>query len=419
MERTNSYKKTEVGVIPEDWEVRKLGEILDKAKLGGNYPNSEVETEYPLIKMGNIGRGLIDINKIEYISEGYTPLEKDKLQYGDVLFNTRNTLELVGKVAIWRNELSCAYYNSNLLKLEFKSCYVGSNFFMNYIFNTKYSLSKLKRFATGTTSVAAIYTRDLYEINIPLPPLQEQKAIAKVLSDVDELITSIEKLIDKKQKIKQGTMQLLLTGKKRLPGFTGEWEKVKLSNLGKFASGSGFPNKYQNKNEGDYPFFKVSDMNNLGNEKYMKKANNYIDEDVRRQINASLFPKDTIIFAKIGAAIFLERKRLLIQSSCIDNNMMGFIPDKLLCDVGFIYMMILNIELGKLSNTSALPSLSSIDIGQQEILIPKSIEEQKAIAQILSDMDLEIEALEEKLNKYKLIKEGMMEQLLTGKVRLI
>ena len=97
------YKQTEVGIIPEDWEVKKLGEILQSTQLGGNYHNSEKETSYPLMKMGNINRGTINLSKVEYITEKVRPSEKDKLNFDDVLFNTRNTLDLVGKVAIWKN----------------------------------------------------------------------------------------------------------------------------------------------------------------------------------------------------------------------------------------------------------------------------------------------------------------------------
>lgn len=198
-----------------EWEVKELREILLNGTLGGNYSNLEIESSFPLIKMGNIGRGQIDVSKLEYISSNIIPLQKDRLYYGDVLFNTRNTLELVGKVAIWRNELPVAYYNSNLMKLEFNDKIV-SNFFINYILNTKYSISQLRGFATGTTSVAAIYTRDLLKFKLPLPPLPEQQAIAQILSDMDTEIQSLEQKRDKYTLLKQGMMQQLLTGKIRL-----------------------------------------------------------------------------------------------------------------------------------------------------------------------------------------------------------
>ena len=103
-----------------------------------------------------------------------------------------------------------------------------------------------------------------------------------------------------------------------------DWELGKFGDFGVFRSGSGFPLVFQGRQSGDYPFFKVSDMNNEGNELFMKSANHWISEGVRRKLGATNFRPGSIIFAKIGAAIFLERKRLLAEESCLDNNMMAF-----------------------------------------------------------------------------------------------
>ena len=200
----------------EGWEVKKLGEIVKTFQLGGNYPNGETVSNFPLIKMGNIQRGFISTDKVEYILSNFNPDKKDKLNFGDVLFNTRNTLELVGKVSIWRNELSEAYFNSNLMRLEFNSEFISSNFFMNLLFNTKDVISKLKDIATGTTSVAAIYTRDLLKIELQIPKKEEQTRIATILSDMDAEIQALETKLEKYRKIKLGMMQNLLTGKIRL-----------------------------------------------------------------------------------------------------------------------------------------------------------------------------------------------------------
>ena len=172
------YKQTEVGVIPEDWEVKPLRSILLNGRLGGNYSNQAVDAELPLMKMGNVARSYFDISKVEYIASGIAPEEQHRLRYGDVIFNTRNTLDLVGKVAMWRNELPVAYYNSNLMRFEFKPSEIGSNEYANYAFNTDSSVSRLRALATGTTSVAAIYTRDLLDFSFAVPPLREQSAIA-------------------------------------------------------------------------------------------------------------------------------------------------------------------------------------------------------------------------------------------------
>ncbi|CAA0144383.1 Type I restriction enzyme, S subunit [Tenacibaculum maritimum] len=199
-----------------EWVEKSLGEILDHYELGGNYENNEIETAFPLIKMGNLGRGIINLNKVHYIPNHVKPLEADVLNFGDILFNTRNTLDLVGKISIWKNELPKAYFNSNIMRLEFNTKHVGSNFFMNFILNTPKVITDLKSFATGTTSVAAIYTRDLLKLEICLPSPKEQKAIAKILSDMNTELEQLETKKAKYQQLKQGMLQELLTGNTRL-----------------------------------------------------------------------------------------------------------------------------------------------------------------------------------------------------------
>jgi type I restriction enzyme S subunit len=198
-----------------EWHNYKLKDIIEKVELGGNYPNSERISSSPLMKMGNLGRGNISLEKVEYISNNYTPVSTHILAYGDLLFNTRNTLELVGKVAVWRNEIPLAFFNSNILRFQFNKK-VGSTFFMNYILNSSNLLNSLRSIATGTTSVAAIYTRDLFEINVTIPEPKEQKEIATIIEDFESEINNLQKIKNKYQQIKQGMMQELLTGKTRL-----------------------------------------------------------------------------------------------------------------------------------------------------------------------------------------------------------
>ena len=221
----------------------------------------------------------------------------------------------------------------------------------------------------------------------------------------------------KKRDLKQGAMQELLTGKKRLPGFSGEWEVVKASDIGRFRGGSGFPTKFQGGTSGEYPFFKVT-MNNEGNETFLKAANNYISDALRRQLGATAFPANSIVFAKVGAAVFLERKKILAQASCLDNNMAAFVLDANSTDHRFIHYALLNKKLGDLVSTTALPSLSGSVLAAIEFVRPPLIE-QTAIAAILSDTDVEIAALEQKLAKTRNIKQGMMQELLTGRIRLV
>jgi type I restriction enzyme S subunit len=237
LESANLYKKTEVGVIPENWEVRKLGEIL-KIKHGKSQHHVVVEDgQYPILATGGeIGRAnkyLFDKPSVLIGRKGTI----DRPQYIETPFWTIDTL----------------FYTEISKKCVAKYIY--------YLFNRIdwYSYNE----ASG---VPSLNTSTIENINIPLPPLPEQKAIAKVLSDIDELVASIEKLIDKKQKIKQGTMQLLLTGKKRLPGFTGEWEVRKLGDIADVATGSTPYTKDLTNYGNEYLFVSPAD---LGRNKYI------------------------------------------------------------------------------------------------------------------------------------------------------
>jgi type I restriction enzyme S subunit len=165
--------------------------------------------------MGNVRRGYFFFEKLEFI-QGCTPSENDRLNFGDFLFNTRNTLELVGKSAIWRGELPVAYFNSNLMRISFYKKYIASNFFANLLFNTQVAIQSFRGIAIGTTSVAAIYSRDLFDVEVILPELEEQLKIVEVLGDFDAEILKIDSRISKVRLLKQAMMQELLTGKTRL-----------------------------------------------------------------------------------------------------------------------------------------------------------------------------------------------------------
>ncbi len=196
-----------------------------------------------------------------------------------------------------------------------------------------------------------------------------------------------------------------------------DWESVPTRQVGRFRGGNGFPLKYQQATSGDYPFFKVSDMNNDGNETFMTTANHYVSEATRKQLNATVFPTGSIVFAKVGAAIFLERKRILSQPSCIDNNMMAFMLDSSQADVRFVYTMLLDTKLGLLVSTTALPSLNGKQLGEIMLRLPP-LPEQRAIATALSDVDTLLEGLDRLIAKKRDLKQAAMQQLLTGQTRL-
>lgn len=408
------YKQTEIGVIPEDWDVDTIKSITFSVATGGNYKNSTQISPYPLIKMGNISRGNINVSKIEYVTDTI-PSEKDRLIYGDVLFNTRNTPELVGKVAIWKNELPIAYFNSNLLRFNF-NLEKSNPFFMNLIFNTEQVISEFKNIAKGTTSVAAIYPQDMLKVLIKIPPLPEQERIAEALSDVDSMISSLEKLIEKKKAVKQGAMQELLTGKKRLSGFTGKWIKVQLKDIFDFYKGNGLSKEKVSANGknacilyGEL-FTRYTEV--IGN--IINKTNS--DEGLRSYQFDVLMPGSTTTSGLdlATASVIMDNDVLL------GGDIVVLRPKKEMDTRIFGYLLrIMAREILQHTQGITIVHLNTKTLREMEVLIPKTVEEQTAIADILADMDNEIEALEQKLEKTCQLKQGMMQQLLTGKIRLV
>ena len=275
-----------------------------------------------------------------------------------------------------------------------------------------------KEVASSSRKDPNITSQDVRAFPISVPTLTEQRVIAQVLSNVDGLLSKLDALIAKKRDLKQATMQQLLTGQTRLPGFSDAWEQVRAGDIGSFRGGSGFPIKCQGATTGEYPIFKVSDMNNIGNETLMMTANNYINEEMRKQLGATAFPAESIVFAKVGAAIFLERKKILTVPSCLDNNMTAFVLDRSRVDCSYIHFVLLSTKLGNLVSTSALPSLSGSVLSGLALSLPAR-PEQTAIATILSDMDAELAALEARRDKTRALKQGMMQELLTGRIRLV
>lgn len=196
-----------------------------------------------------------------------------------------------------------------------------------------------------------------------------------------------------------------------------EWDLVTAGQIGRFRGGNGFPLKFQGEVTGTYPFFKVSDMNNEGNETRMFVANNYISDITRKTLGATIFAENSIVFAKVGAAIFLERKRILAQPSCLDNNMTAFELDDKKADYRYVHHRLIHTRLSDLVSTTALPSLSGNVLSQIKFPLPM-LEEQRAIASALSDVDVLLTEIDRLIAKKRDIQQATMQQLLTGQRRL-
>jgi type I restriction enzyme, S subunit len=398
----SGYKQTEIGTIPEDWDVKTLEEGI-KLLSGQHVLAHNCNTDgigFPYITgPADFPNGVIQQSK-------FTDKPTTICRANDILVTVKGSG--AGTLVLSDAEYCISRQLMAVRVIDWNTIYI-------YLALLQDS-SLFGAAATGL--IPGLSRSDILKKQIAVPPLPEQRAIAAALSDVDDLIGTLDRIVAKKRDLKQAAMQQLLTGKRRLSGFSGGWEVKRLGDMGVFRGGNGFPLKYQGKVEGDYPFFKVSDMNNDGNATFMVNSNNWISETIRKAVGAATFPANSIVFAKIGAAIFLERKKILSQEGCIDNNMMGFIPIGSVSHYTFIHYLLLSIHLGRFVSTTALSSLSGNELAHLEYPFP-SLTEQIAIATVLSDMDAEIAALEQRRDKTRALKQGMMQELLTGKTRLI
>jgi type I restriction enzyme, S subunit len=407
MEVRKGYKDTEVGVIPSDWDVKSIRDvcrIFGRIGFRGYTINDIVDEGKGAITISpsNIEEGKTHFKNCTYISWfKYNESPEIKIFNGDILLvKTGSTF---GKTAIVQNLPEKATINPQLVVLKYPQI---DNCFLGYMMNFEIIQNQIVSNIVGG-AIPTLSQELVYNFQIPLPPTHaEQERIATALSDTDVLITSLEKLIDKKRKIKQGAMQELLTGKKRLPGFSGKWEIKKLGEIARITMGqSPDSNYYNNKGDG-IPL--IQGNADIENRKSIKRI--WTTQTTRTCDKDDLLMTVRAPVGEIGIAT---------EYSCIGRGVCALGPKIINKDYLF-YLLLLNENNWKMiEQGSTFTSANSLQINSFEILLSNSSEEQTRIAQIFSDMDTEIESLERKLEKYKLVKQGMMQELLTGKTRLL
>ncbi|TXI42118.1 MAG: restriction endonuclease subunit S [Nitrosomonas sp.] len=254
-----------------------------------------------------------------------------------------------------------------------------------------------------------LYFNKLIELKIIIPTIHEQTKIANFLTAIDEKITQLTQKYDLLKQYKKGIMQQIFSQKLRFKDEDGrefpKWEEKKLGDIGIFKSGIGFPENMQGGKAG-IPFYKVSDMNIEANDTTMKIANHYVTDDQIKIMKSKVIKETAIIFAKVGAAIFLERKRIA-SNFLIDNNMMAFIPN---ANIQFIKQYFDTLTLSKFAQVGALPSYNSSDLTIIKVNIPSETEQIK-IANFLTAIDGKITHTQTQLDAVKLYKKGLLQQL--------
>jgi type I restriction enzyme S subunit len=287
--------------------------------------------------------------------------------------------------------------------------------FLNYFLLSKKGQKQIDSFQAGGNRQGLNFGQ-IKSFQIPLPPLHEQQAIASALSDVDALIAALEQLITKKRNIKQGAMQQLLTGKKRLPGFSGEWEVKKLGEYSEFHKGKGLP-KSEITTNGKYKCIHYGELFTTYNEeiKEVFSRTDKKDNFFLSRANDVLMPTSDVTPNGLATASCIKENEVILGGDVLVIRALADVLDGLFLS----YSITQNKkQIMQLVSGSTVYHLYGSDMKKYQFNIPPTKEEQQAIAQILSDMDTGIESLEQKRDKYKAIKQGMMQELLTGKRRL-
>ena len=283
--------------------------------------------------------------------------------------------------------------------------------FLGFILNTQNVIQQRAQKAQGD-AIVHISTDSIKSIEITMPEYSEQVKIAEALYDIDTLIVNLEKLIAKKKAIKQGAMQELLTGKRRLPGFDGEWITVTVGEICNTASG-GTPSRQNEKYySGNISWFTTSELT----DGWLTDSLEHISNDAVENSAAKIYAANTILLAMYGATIgklgILKKPAASNQACCA-----------LMCkkdDFLFLFykLMSMRTELISLGCGAGQPNISQEIVKRLSISLPESIDEQKAISEILRHMDEEITSMTCQLKKYQGIRDGMMSELLTGRIRL-
>jgi type I restriction enzyme, S subunit len=418
----SGYKQTEVGVIPDDWSVTTVGDefSIQLGKMLDNEKNIGVPKPY----LGNraVQWRRVDLNAIGVVKMTPSDLQRFRLREGDLLVCEGGE---IGRATIWGQPLQECYYQKALHRLRPTRGY-----------NVTLMLSMLEQWAsTGfllnfvtQTSIAHLPKDKFEKVPLPLPPTKaEQESIAEALSDADGLIKSVEQLIAKKHRLKEGAAQELLSGKKRVPGFSEPWEAKSFGEIFDYHSTATNPRSDLSEDDDTY-YIHYGDIHTRFKGHLDLRRDRPPRIDRHRCKNATLLQNGDWIM--VDASEDFDGIGKSVEVMNLDEGVLA---------VSGLHTFLLREKCptfapGFKGHLSSLKSLHDqflrVATGIKVYGVPKTalrdlvlnvprVPEQNAIASILSDMDAEIAALEAKLAKTRHIKQGMMQNLLTGSIRLI
>ncbi len=403
-----------------EWQIRKLGELCILFD-DGDWIESKDQSDdgIRLIQTGNVGVGQFKdrAEKARYISEDtFLRLKCTEIVEGDCLVS--RLPDPVGRACIIPNVGEKMITAVDCTIIRFKRDKINAHYF-NYYAQSHSYLSSVESLITGATR-QRISRSNLGQVSIPVPPLREQQRIVAML---DKAFAGIAAATENAKKNLQNARELFESHLQSIFTTQGNgWVEKKLGDLVVVQSGSGFPTKHQGKVTGGIPFYKVSDMNLPGNERQMLHENNSVTEEVRKELRASIFPKGSVIFPKVGGAIATNKKRLVINNCCVDNNVMGVIPRGTQIISGFLYYFFLGHNLSDFANKAHLPSITKTTVENWPLRVPSSPSEQHRIVIQLDTLATETRRLEaiyqQKVDYLAALKQSILQKAFAGELHM-
>ncbi len=394
---------------PKDWDKIKLSELMTPYNgLSGKSDNDFINGKEKYINYLSVFNNTVIESATEKVNI-YNDEIQNIVNEGDILFTqSSETAEEVGMASTYLGDEK-VYLNSFCFgtrkKREFDS------FFMVSLLRSKEVRNKISKEGQGSTRYNLSPTRLLnIEINMP-KDVDEQKAISKVLLSFDKHIENLSKLIEKKKMIRDGAVEDLISGNRRLSTFSNEWINNKMEDIAVINQGLQIPisNRQTYKTKNNYLYITIEFLKENNSQKY------YVENPPTNTV----CNKDSILMTRTGNT----GQVLTGVSGVFHNNFFDIKYDKSKIDKSFLYYLLIskryNSEILNIAGASTIPDLKHKDFYNIFIHYPKEIKEQKAIANILSSMDKEIENLEKEKEKYQQLKSGTMDDLLTGKIRLV
>ncbi|WP_122821152.1 restriction endonuclease subunit S [Varibaculum vaginae] len=366
-----------------------------------------------LIKFGSVLNPLVDT--IPFVRDPSTSNLGDLLQDGDVVFADAAEDSTVGKCTEIRGSINKKLV-AGLHTITARPTKAFGEGYLGHALNADTFHDQLVPLMQGT-KVSSISTSALSSCKVSFPEIDEQQEIGSFFSNLDDTIAAHRKKLAKLQQTKTSLLQQMfpqgdaVEPELRIGVFTEPWKAMELGQLGKARAGVGFPDMEQGGGSG-IPFYKVSDMNLPGNEREMVKANNYVStEQIERRHWRPIFDLPAVVFAKVGAAVYLGRKRMVHEPFLVDNNMIGYSINLDEWDVEFARTVFETLDFSALVQTGALPSFNPSAVEEMSVMVPPSIDEQRAIGELFGQLDDLITGEQLYVEKLRQVKASLLHKM--------